>query len=434
MTAHAILSASGSAGWLNCHGKLFMEKPYPNTSSQFADEGTAAHELAELCLTQGQDAEAFIGRIIKVERGEGVHKTSRQFTVDDDMAGFVQSYVDYVREQAEGGDLFIEQQVDYTSALFPQGAPKDENGETIPCFGTSDAVIVKAAEKHIKVIDLKYGRGVAVEAEDNTQGQFYGLGTVEMLDLLYEVEDDWTVEITISQPRVSSSPSVWLTTVGDLRKFAVRAQVAANHAMHQYAGKAPPKLTPGEKQCRWCKAKATCPAAAADVRETVSTAPVTADDFDDLTVERPDDISLLDADDLASKMAKTGLIEDWIKAVRAEAERRLLAGKPVTGYKLVRGRAGARAWSDATEAEVILKKSRAGDGNIYKKSIISPTQAEKLADKGTIGPRIWKKLDELTTRSEGGLSVAPESDRREAVTAHVEPDDFDVVDTGEDLT
>lgn len=433
MTAHAILSASGSAGWLNCHGKLFMEKPYPNTSSKFADEGTAAHELAEMCLLQGQDAEAFIGRIITVERGEGVHKTSRQFEVDADMAGFVQTYVDYVREQAEGGDLFVEQQVDYTSALFPQGAPKDENGETIPCFGTSDAVIVKAAEKHIKVIDLKYGRGVAVEAEDNTQGQFYGLGTVEMLDLLYEVEDDWTVEITISQPRVSSSPSVWLTTVGDLRKFAVRAQVAANHAMHQYAGKAPPKLTPGEKQCRWCKAKATCPALAAEVREAVSGSTTAPEDFDDLTVADKDFIAERDEDQLAAAMAVTGLVEDWIKAVRAEAERRLLAGKPVTGYKLVRGRAGARAWSDATEVEVILKKSRAGEDNIYKKSIISPTQAEKLADKGTIGPRIWKKLEELTTRSEGGLSVAPESDKREAVTAHVEPEDFDVVDTGEDL-
>lgn len=432
MTAHAILSASGSAGWLNCPGKLAMEKPYPNESSRFADEGTAAHELAEMCLTQGQDADAFIGRIIKVERGEGVSKTSREFEVDDDMAGFVQTYVDYVREQAEGGDLMVEQQVDYTDALFPRGAPEID-GEPVVCFGTSDAIIVKLAEKHIKVVDLKYGRGVAVSAEENTQGQFYGIGAVSALELAYDIEDDWTVEIVICQPRVSAQPSVWLTTVGDLRKFALSARVAADHALHQYAGKAEPKLRPGEKQCRWCRAKASCPALAAEVRSNVSSAPVTPDEFDDLTVDTPDEIAAYGTDQLAAAMAKTDLIEDWIKAVRAETERHLTAGAEVPGFKLVRGRAGARAWGDAAEAEAILKKARVGEDKIYTKKIISPTQAEKLAKAGDLGPRNWKKLEELVTRSEGGLSVAPESDKREAVKPQIEADEFDVVDTGEDL-
>lgn len=434
MTAHAILSASGSAGWLTCHGKLALEKPFPNTSSEFADEGTAAHELSEMCLTQGQDAAAFIGRIIKVERGEGVHKTSRQFEVDEDMAGYVQSYVDYVREQAIGGELMVEQQVDYTDALFPRGAPEID-GEPVVCFGTSDAIIAKPAERHIKVIDLKYGRGVTVDAEENTQGQFYAVGAISMLELAYDIEDDWTVEITIFQPRAKGwiGPSTWLTTVGELRKFVLSARVAADHALHQYAGKAEPKLRPSDKACRWCKAKSVCPALAAEVRENVSSAPVTAEDFDDLTVDTAEEIGLLDGDDLAAKMAMTDLIEDWIKAVRAETERRLLAGEPVSGYKLVRGRAGARAWGDAEEAEAILKKARVGDDKIYTKKIISPTQAEKLAKAGDLGPRNWKKLEELVTRSEGGLSVAPASDKREAVTAHVTADDFDVVEDGNDL-
>lgn len=444
MTQHAILSASGSAGWLNCPGKLAMEKPFPNTSSEFADEGTAAHELAEMCLTSGKDAEAFIGRIISVDRGEGVHKTSRQFTVDTDMAGFVQNYVSYARSLVDldqGDEMFVEVEVDYTSALFPRGAPvietiNNRTGEVIEsevrCFGTSDFIGVRQRLKNIKVLDLKYGRGVEVKAEDNSQGQCYGLGVIDMLELAYDIEDDWTVDIIIHQPRIGP-PSEWQTTVGELRKFAIKARVAADHAMHQYLGKAEPKLRPGPKQCKWCRAKAVCPAAAAEVREMVSSEAVSADSFDDLTVDGKPEVKGYGDNRLSEAMSKADFIEDWIKAVRAEAERRLLDDQKVVGFKLVRGRQGNRAWSDAEAAEELLKKSRAGSDLIYSRSIISPTQAEKLAEQGKIGPRVWPKIEALVTRSEGKLHVAPESDKREAVSAKISADAFDDVTEGEDL-
>lgn len=408
MTQHATLSASGAHGWMRCYGKLALEKGYGDKSSTFADEGTAAHELASWCLESGQDASAYAGRIITVE------KTGRQFEVDEDMVENVQRYVDIVR--GLGGYLMVEQRVDFSSWI---GVPDS--------FGTSDAIVV--LDRELVVCDLKYGRGIQVDAEENEQLQLYALGSYSLASLVYDID---TVRMMIVQPRLNHV-SEWAVSVDHLKDFATRAAIAARHAIHQFDGKAEPKLTPGEKQCRFCKAKATCPALAAEVREVVTAEVVTAEDFSDLTETSAIVNEIIGDDWLAYAMSKVDLVEGWCKAVRAEVESRLVEGKPVEGFKLVQGRRGARAWTSKDEAEVVLSSLRLKKDEMYDLSLISPTTAEKLYKAGTIGKRQWPKVQALITQSEGKPSVAPADDKRPAISVAVTAYDFSVVPDAADL-
>lgn len=404
---------------MRCYGKLAMEKGLPESSSKYADEGTAAHAVAEMSLLQEQDAAAFVGRMIEVKNGVKVECT-------EEMAEAVQVYLDTVR--AIPGDHVVEQKVDYSRYLFDEG----QMAEGMTAFGTSDFTSVIEADREIVVVDYKHGRGVAVSAEENEQEMLYALGAISAYDLVYDIEDDWTVRLMIVQPRANNI-SEWTTTVGALKEFALKAKIAARHAAYQYDGHAEPQLSPGERQCRWCKAKATCPALAGEVRDVVSAGAATADDFSDLThIEAA--VTAADTDEwLSGAMAKVDLVEQWCKAVRAETERRLLAGVEVPGYKLVQGKRGNRAWVNPAQAEEALKAMRLKTEQMYDLKLISPTAAEKLHKAGEIGPRQWAKVKELWAQAEGSPHVAPADDKRPALSLSATADDFAVVDEGGDL-
>ena len=121
------------------------------------------------------------------------------------------------------------------------------------------------------------------------------------------------------------------------------------------------------------------------------------------------------------------MVEDWCKAIRAEVERRLLAGVDIPGHKLVEGRRGARAWANAEEVEAALKAMRLKVEQMYDLKLISPTTAEKLAKAGAIGPRQWPKLQDMITQADGKPSVAPASDKRPALVVKPVADEFDAV-------
>lgn len=387
MSEHARLSPSSAHRWLRCPASLTMEASYPDTSSEFADEGTAAHELASMALTANADCDAYIGRVIEV--GE------RTFTVDDDMAAHVQSYIDDVRSYAaDGGELFVEQRVDFSRVIDVPNS-----------FGTSDAVIVKGNE--LIVVDLKYGRGVKVDADENEQLMLYALGALEAFSLAYDIE---TVRMVIVQPRLGAL-SDWACSVDTLNLFG---EAALHGAALALSGQAQPEA--GEKQCRFCKAKADCPALTGFVTKAIT------DDFDDIS-ERSvavaiDDLEKVYSLSLGRKMQAVDLVEQWCKAVRARVEVELLQGREVTGFKLVEGRRGPRKWTNPADVEALLKSMRLKQEEMYDLSLISPTTAEKrLKD----NPRRWEKVKALVTQSPGSPSVAPESDKRSALSP---ADDF----------
>lgn len=401
--AHAKLSPSGAHRWMRCPGSVVLEAPYPDSGSSYAREGTAAHELAALVLeSPPATAQDYVGKRIEFEDdGETI-----QWPITQDMADHVDDYVKLVRERAQGKTLFVE-------CRLPIGHITGEAGAT----GTSDVVILDHANKTIEVIDLKFGMGVRVNAEDNEQTQMYALGALEEYGILGDFDH---IAMLIHQPRLNHV-SEWVIPVEQLMAFGATATDHADgcrdaeetQAIEDY-------LTPGEKQCRFCKAKATCPALRAEITEVVGgSSAATLDEFSDFT---PEPVDMQTGDNyLPIAMAKVGMVEDWCKAVRAEVERRLLAGQNVDGYKLVEGKRGARKWGSEADVETLFKSFRLRQDEMYDFSLISPTKAEKLFKQN---PKRWAKVQDLITQNTGKPSVAPATDKRSPRTVQSVADDF----------
>lgn len=402
---HAKLSPSGAHRWMSCPGSVVLEANYPDQSSAYADEGTAAHTLAAYVLQDKTEADEYIGEVI--------HVGERKFTVDKTMAAHVGNYVKLVRELAAGHTLLVERKV-------PIGHLTGETGAT----GTADAVIINGAERNLTVVDLKYGMGVQVDAVENPQLQMYALGAYEAYSVLADFD---TVSMYIHMPRLNHV-SEYHIGVAELLQFADEVRVGATNVSDAHADGAKAGhfareyLQPGEKQCRFCKAKASCPALLAEVTEVVGGKPATAEDFAQFTPDAAGELGSAGDNYLSMAMAKVGLVEDWCKAIRAEVERRLLRGDTVPGYKLVEGKLGNRQWTSQDEAEAVMKSMRLKQDEMYERKIISPTAAEKVLKQN---PAKWEKLQKLITRNPGKPSVAPAADKRPALAVHTATaDDF----------
>jgi hypothetical protein len=415
--AHSLWSASKFESLMLCPGKIVLEDGKPNSTSKYAAEGTAAHQVLTWALQEERPASAYIGRVIEAD--------GFTFEVDDDMARHVQVCVDYTADlKGDEGIVFADIRVNYAQYL---------DTPELEAWGTADVIIARGTE--LIVIDFKYGMGVEVSAEKNPQMSLYGLGALQQFHGV--VADFDRVRMAISQPRIKTAPSEYDITVEELEAWgrgAARsavnscklAQLSVGHGEFDATF-----LRPSEKSCKFCKAKATCPALRAEVAQVVfDVSPADATEFAD--AGEPVDIPKLEDDELAACLDKADLIEDWCKAVRAEVERRLLAGAPVPGYKLVQGKRGARQWSDAKVAEETLKSMRVKLEDMYDFKLISPTSAEKLHKAEVIGPRQWPKVQALFTQSEGKPHVAPATDSRPALVVTPVADDFTDV-TADDL-
>lgn len=374
MSEHAkYFGASAAHKWIPCVGSVALEAQYPNTSSAAADEGTAAHEMAERILRGASDAD-LIGKRAK----NGVEWTA-------EMREHIQIYIDKVHNLKGCGELLVEERVDYSHHL---GVDGDTDG-----FGTSDVVILRGTE--LCVADLKYGKGVRVDVENNPQLMLYALGAYDRYKLVADID---TIRMVIIQPRIDHI-SEWTCSVDDLLRFAHAAKVSAQEALAIVAGTMQPAYTPGEKQCRFCRGKATCPALRAEAEALFEVIP------DELTED----------EQLSVSMQKADMVEAWAKAVRAEVERRLTNGKTVPGFKMVQGKNGARKWVSEDGAASSLHAAGFADNQIFKRTLISPTDVEKLVKQKLVTTDQWAALQSEITQTKGAPSVAPESDKRPAL-------------------
>jgi hypothetical protein len=366
MSAHAKLGASNAHRWLVCSGSVTAEAGMPDQTSSFAQEGTTAHELAEQALLRGTEM--------------------LDIFYDQDMAEYVRVYVDHVLRLADGADSFdVETRVHYDDWV--------DGG-----FGTADAIIIRGDKLH--VCDLKYGKGVRVDAQENPQGMLYALGAWSMMSVVFDIK---RVKIHIIQPRLDHI-SDWEISVDALLRWAEWVKQQAEKTKADDA----PRVA-GEKQCRFCKAKASC----SELKRFTETAILS--EFDDL--DNMPKANMLTDQQMAQALAAKPLIEAWLSAVEAEVKSRLTAGFGFTGYKLVEGRSN-RQWSDEWGAAARLVDLLGNDKAYTPPKLISPAQAEKALGKKRSG-----QISDLITKPAGAPTLAPEADPRPAINVTV--DDFD---------
>ena len=377
MTTHAKLSASGSAKWMACPGSVAAEEGIPDTSSEHSREGSAAHHVAEAVLVNGGYASDWIGKTIEEFGIEVTHS----------MAEYVQQYVDYVKSL--GGTQMYEQRVDF-SHVVPDG------------FGTSDAIVMEGRTLHI--VDLKYGKGVKVYAQDNSQAMLYAIGVIN--DFGYAFDFD-KVQITIVQPRLDHIDE-WEIDRETLDKFAAYAKIKAEEALHPNA----PRY-PGEKQCQWCKAKFRC------VELKRKTEAVLMADFDAL--EEAPAIDQLTHEQMAVILKNKKLITTFLDAIENYVFSKLEGGDKFPGYKLVEGRSN-RKIGDEEFAIRMLKQNGYKDEQIFKPATLKTiTELEKLMGKKEFS----LTLGDVVVKPEGSPTLATEDDPRKPIAINATADDFE---------
>lgn len=439
---HAVHSPSGAKKRFACPGSLAMEAGLPNEGNDYTDEGTAAHALAAMCLKENSHPSGYLGRVLTVINGvyvpdatEATGDTVRSYTVDVEMAGKVNVYVQSVRKFAEGAMYFdVEQQV-------PIGHVSGEEGAT----GTADATIVTADGEELQAHDLKYGMGVEVSAVENPQGYYYLSGTLEKYRAEFEAlgEMPKRFRFVIHQPRLDHL-SEWSCTYDELMAWQAKARKAEDYARTALAQKEswihtedPPVLVPGE-HCKsaFCRARASCPALDKFVTRSVQ-----ADFPVMLTMKKADVAALIPKDltELGAKYAVLDIVADWVKQVRARCEGVLFDSnnapevQQALGLKIVQGKKGNRSWSSAEDAIALLKKMRMKTEEIFDLSVKSPPALEKqLAET----PKRWQRIldAKLITQPDGKPSVAPLDDKRPALDITPKADAFEVTpNDGSDL-
>ena len=351
---HAKFSASGSSKWVNCAGSIQAEAGYKNKSSSAAKEGTAAHELADVCFKDKTEPHSKIG------------ETYEDNVVDEEMANQVQKYMDYVTSIADMSHSpiqFYEKRVDFSNVV-PKG------------FGTLDSAVYLPEAKALHIFDLKYGRGVRVNAFENTQAILYAIGMLNEKELEgLEIKD---IYIHICQPRLNHFDE-WHTCPEEIEQWHSLFAKAVELALSEN-----PPRTPSETACKWCLAKADCPALAQVVENEI------LDLLEDETVN-----TLSDERKRRILEAKP-LIEQFISSLEEQVMNTLLEGGEFKGFKIIEGRSITK-WK--AEAEQYLE-SQYGD-KVFNRKLIGITEAKKLIDK--------QDLEKLTEKASGSPKLVTEN-------------------------
>ena len=380
---HAKLSSSASKRWLGCPGSVKLSEHYPNGSSIYADEGTIAHGMAEGMISKNDK----LVQKYEVEAAKfyGEHPELNGTFLD--MKMILQPYVDYVFEEYaaqvhEDGaaQLMTEERVDLTEYI-PGG------------FGTSDVVILRQGRLHI--IDLKYGKGVSVSAEDNPQLKLYALGTLARFDMLYDIED---VVMTIYQPRLDN---VSTDTIKAKDLYAWGEEVIKPGAQLALSEDAP--VHAGD-WCQFCPARYDCKERARDAME----------------LQKYLGQMVLSPEEIAEILGKIDRLTKFAEDIKDSALTKALDGEEIPGWKVVEGRSIRKYVG--SEEEIVRQCEGAGydQALLYERKLLTITNMEKLMGK----KQFAEVLGAYVEKPEGKPTLAPESDKRPAITNNSAAEDF----------
>lgn len=372
---HAILSASSSHRWLNCNPSARLEQDFSDHETEAAAEGTAAHALCEHKLRKA----------LKMRS----KKPISQYDCDE-MDAYTDGYLEFVMEALEESKqscfdplVLIEQKLDF-SCYVPDG------------FGTGDCLIV--ADKLLHIIDFKYGQGVLVEAEKNPQMMLYAIGALRIFDCLYDID---TVSMTIYQPR-RENVSTWTISVSDLMDWAENTLKPKAELAYKGEG----EYQPGP-WCQFCKAAVKCRARAESKLQLAK-----------YEFAQP---PLLTDEEIGDILGKLDDLTKWANEIVAYAQDAAVNhGKEWSGYKLVESRTN-RKYTD--EEAVAQAANVAGYHDIFKQSLITITEMEKLMGKKTF----TEVLGGFVVKPQGKPTLVPASDKRPALTFTGANNDFNKI-------
>lgn len=374
---HALLSASGSHRWINCPPSARLEEKFeesnPSKSSVYADEGTLAHEFGDINLKKKEgliDDKTFVAELERL-RKDKLYYVGMEDEVD--------KYVTYVMEQLTEAKkvtpdavLLIEEKFDF-SHIVEQG------------FGTGDASII--ADGTLEIIDLKFGKGVRVDAKENSQLKLYALGALRSFDMSYDINK---VRVTIVQPRLDHIDS-WEVSVDDLLTWSTRT--VKPRAEEAYTGKG---LQKAGEHCRWCKVKALCATLAAQNTR------IAQHEFKDP--------HLLTEQQLLDVYKIIPMIQDWANAVGEYLLDQALKGKDWPGYKVVEGRS-LRKWVDEEKVYDLLTEKEYAEDEFMVSKLAGIPAIEKL-----VGKKVFPSLlGDLVILPPGKPTLVPMSDKRPAM-------------------
>ena len=317
MGKHALLSAS-SKRWLNCTPSARLETQFSDAGSIYAAEGTAAHALAEHKLKRMMKRRS--------KRPVSEFDCDEMEECTDDYVSFIMEQVQEAKKSCADPVVLIEQHLDYSR--FVEGG-----------FGTGDCLIV--ADVTLTVVDFKYGKGVAVDAQQNPQMLLYALGAMELFDVIYDIE---RVRMVIFQPRLESV-SIWEISIRELDTWVQEELVPKA----KLAARGEGSFIPGD-WCRFCKARNGCRARAERFLKLAQ-----------MEFQPP---ALLTEEEIAEVLLVADELAKWAADVYAFAtDEAITRGKQWTGFKLVEGRSNRKYTDEELVAEAV---KAAGYKDIYK--------------------------------------------------------------------
>lgn len=371
--AHAKLSASGASRWATCPGSVQMEEGIPDKESVYAQEGTLAHEMSELKLKHYLDPKGFGKRKLNA----AIKKLKENELYQAEMESYTDTYVDFIKEKAlsfsSNPYIEIEKRVDFSRWV--------DGG-----FGTCDCVLIHGST--LSIIDLKYGKGVPVSAEQNEQLILYALGAYDAFNLIYNLDK---IELNIVQPRINNF-STWEISLTELLLWGDYFKVQAEKALGGNG-----ELVPSAKACKFCKARDICTARAENNLSLESEIKL-----------KPNEIP---KDKLYEYISRGEDIAKWVADLKAYALDMCLKGEDVKGLKAVAGRT-SRSWTNQDEAINKLIEGGIDEAIIYDKVPLTLAKLEKALGK----QQFTALVGDMVVTSEGKPTLVFENDKRPAIT------------------
>jgi len=383
---HARLAPSHSSCWSVCTASVpFVEanehRLPPDKGSAEADEGTEAHFLAH-------------DKWLKT----GVKPEFPNAEMERVVTAYVKFVLDLIKD-IPGCRYGFETKV----SLFY--LPNQR--------GTVDVWIVDLATRRIWIIDLKYGRGVHVEARNNKQLACYAESMLQQLDGLFEIGPEWLITMIIYQPRDrhdSNAVRLWAIFRSDLSQFCESISFAAQLIIN-----APSRtefVVEEQGCCLWCRGKGICDAYRKAQTAELTAANVAEDHLETKTFPAPE--SLTRDQRVRLIKARKG-IEAWLEAVEKQEVHELMNNAPRAGLKLVEGKSNRR-WVDQEDAKNLLRNYLSSEQVTPPGDLISPAQAEDLLKGVEVSTKFSNKLASLITKPQGKPTLVPEEDKRPALT------------------